>query len=361
MKLLIFIFTILMSCTACNSNKQKTDRDVVPDTDKVPDTKTVDETVDEKADVPDEIPDEEPDEEPDEVPDVPDEEVVVECLDLRYNENVIKTPFPFKDKNGRATFCRPGCDTPTENDPQCVRNIWEWKNWERYQEYLAAQKADPEQTSKRECYPWPCKLPDMKANANLESFNSKCDRWLSVNNYSANMGIVWSHGMSDGVAGMDFAGSGGGRATEYDPEKDEYLNIGQVKGLLDYNEGRYVTLVADSYPGSNPGYRGFVVSILKKDGEYYYELIYDNKDHNAFFPGPPFSGRNWVFIEVREGKDGPKTEFKYASSKDWEWHNMEGIQNYPGRGNIVGNHLTFITNNRDIYYCDESGVCPFEE
>ena len=70
MKLLIFIFTILMSCTACNSNgqnhdskdspdlhdsdkdtetgrvwdacnsgSQKTDNDAVPDTDKAPDTK----------------------------------------------------------------------------------------------------------------------------------------------------------------------------------------------------------------------------------------------------------------------------------------------------------------------------------
>ena len=29
-----------------------------------------------------------------------------ECLDLRYNENTIKTPFPFKDANGKPTFCQ---------------------------------------------------------------------------------------------------------------------------------------------------------------------------------------------------------------------------------------------------------------
>ncbi|MCK5809077.1 hypothetical protein KAH37_08850, partial [bacterium] len=60
--------------------------------------------------------------------DVSDDSDIV-CLDLRISENVIKTPFPFKDKDGKPTFCRPGCDTPTETDPQCVRNIWEWDNW----------------------------------------------------------------------------------------------------------------------------------------------------------------------------------------------------------------------------------------
>ena len=42
----------------------------------------------------------------------------------------------------------------------------------------------------------------------------------------------------------------------------------------------------------------------------------------------------------------------YASSKYWEWHEIGGINNYAGEGNIVGDHLTFITNNRELYYCD---------
>jgi hypothetical protein len=340
----ILILILMIVSVSCNSNKQKTDNDVVPDSDK--DTETIDETTDKTSDVPDET----SDETPDEAPDAPDENPVVECLDLRVQENVIKTPFPFKDKDGRATFCRPGCDTPTENDPQCVRNIWEWDNWEKHQKYLAAQKADPEQTSIRECYPWPCKLPDMKANANLESFNSKCDRWLTVNGYEANMGIYWSHGMSDGVAGMDFAHSG--RIIEYDPEKDEYTSVGQSLPLM-FNENRYVAVIYDQLPyPSNFTNKQFVISVLRKNGEYFYELIYDNNDHNAWLSGPSFPGKNWVLIQVSEGRFGSKTEFKYASSKDWEWHNIEGIMNYTGEGNIAGDHLTFITNNRDIYYCD---------
>ena len=36
----------------------------------------------------------------------------------------IKTvDFPFYDKDGKITFCRE-CDTPTEKDPQCMKNLW---------------------------------------------------------------------------------------------------------------------------------------------------------------------------------------------------------------------------------------------
>ncbi len=340
MKLLIFIFTMLMSCTACNSNGQNHDSHDSPDLDH--DSHDLHDEQD--YDTQD---NDDPDETPDEVPDVPDEEVVVECLDLRDNKNTVKTPFPFKDKNGRSTFCRPGCDTPTENDPQCVRNIWEWDNWEKYQEYLAAQKADPEQTSKRECYPWPCKLPDMKANANLESFNSKCDRWLTVNNYSPSMGVIWSHGMSDGVAGMNMGYSGRSIAVEYDPEKDEYIHLGKARGQFSFSENRYVVYVNDRDPAA-PGAKNFIISIERRDGEYYYELIHDD----MYLLRPSFSGKKWVFIQGKVSESGSNAEVQYAKAGDWEWHNIEGIMNYAGEGNIVGDHLTFITDDRDIYYCD---------
>jgi len=336
----ILIILLLIAFSACNSDKPKNDADIndkdsgVTDVDThVPDPDTV------------EIDTEHPDIDAD-----TDADTAVPCLDLRYNENTIKTNFPFKDKDGKPTFCRPGCDTPTETDPQCVRNIWEWDNWEKYQKYLDAQKNNPAQTTIRECYPWPCKLPDMKADSTLESFNSKCDRWLTVNGFRANIGTIWTHGMSDGIAGMDFASSG--RAIEYDPEKDEYYNIGHNLSM-GFNEGRYVIEVYDQMPQpSNYTNKQFIVSILRQNSEYFYEIIYDNKNHNSWLSRSAFSGRNWVLIQVREGKEGTKTEFKYASSNNWEWHNIEGIQNYTGEGNIVGDHLTFITNNREIYYCD---------
>ena len=336
----ILIILILMALSACNSDKPKNDADI---NDKDSGITDVDTTLPDPDTVG--IDAEQPDIDFD-----TDADTTVPCLDLRYNENTIKTNFPFKDKNGKPTFCRPGCDTPTETDPQCVRNIWEWDNWEKYQKYLEAQKNNPAQTTIRECYPWPCKLPDMKADSTLESFNSKCDRWLTVNGYESNMGTIWTHGMSDGVAGMDFAHSG--RIIEYDPEKDEYFSLGQSLPLM-FNENRYIGIIYDQLPQpSNFTNRQFVISVLRKDGKYFYELIYDNVDHNAWFTNPSFPGNKWAFIQVSEGRYGSKTEFKYASSNDWQWHNIDGIQNYAGEGNIVSDHLTFITNNREIYYCD---------
>ncbi len=342
----ILILILMIFAISCNSNKQKTDEDAVPDADKKTDIEIVDESNDEKSDVPDES----SDETPDEIPDVQDEEIVVECLDLKVQKNVINTPFPFKDKDGRSTFCRPGCDTPTEKDPQCVRNIWEWDNWEKYQKYLAAQKADPEQTSTRECYPWPCVLPDMKGR-NLDTLTSNCDKIVTGHGYSASMGYVWTHGMSDGVAGMLMSRS----AIEYDPEKDEYVKVGQAAALLDYNKRRYVFPVYDR-AHTDENFRSFLVSAVKKGEDYYYELIYDNKVHNAFLSRPSFVGKDWALIQVREGKASNVTEVKYAKAGDWEWHslNIGKVQ----EGNIVDDRLSFIihdgTNDRQIFYCDMS-------
>lgn len=337
----ILIILILIMFAACDSDKPKTDSDSVDkDTDFIdadittPDPDIID-IDNEKPDVDTDI------------------DTVVPCLDLRYNENTIKTAFPFKDKNGKPTFCRLGCDTPTETDPQCVRNIWEWDNWEEYQVYLEAEKKDQNQEWERECYPWPCKLPDMKAY-NGEGMEHKCDRSVSVNNFFANGGAVWSHGMSDGVAGIDLTHTG--RAIEYNLEKDEFLTIGQSRSLS-FSEGRYVIEVFDQMPlQSNYTNKGFVISVLKKEEKYYYELIYDNKDHNAFLSNSSFSGKDWVLIQVRDGKNGTDTQVKYAKAGEWEWHDL-GLAKVE-EGNIVGNHLTFMVPyanpDRQVYYCDLS-------
>ena len=332
---LIFLFI------SCSSSQSSNDSDSIPDVDSdTQDSETADDSDTQEAEIVDDS-EEMPDHDSDS--DAPE---TVECLDLRYNENTIKTPFPFKDASGKITFCRPGCDTPTENDPQCVRNIWEWDNWDEYQVYLKAQEKDPNQQKERECYPWPCKLPDMhpKTKETLDTFVSSCDRLLTVNGFKANDGTVWSHGMSDGVAGMDFGHTG--RTIEYDPEKNEYMTLGQNRALA-FNEGRYIVEVFDRYPGKNPEfYKVFTVSILRTEKGYFYEFIRDNYGNKDEFLRPPFAGKNWALLRLT----GDKTI--YASSKDWEWHELGGINNYAGEGNIVGDHLTFITNNRELYYCD---------
>ncbi|MBO4441556.1 hypothetical protein J5834_05510 [bacterium] len=296
---LFLVFLVLFFLVSCSSSGSANDSDAVSDADR--DTQepptVVDEDADKDADPiddPDKTPDADQDKDQTTLPDTdssPDADQVpvtdadedVACLDLRYNENTIKTPFPFKDANGKPTFCRPGCDTPTENDPQCVRNIWDWENWEEQQAYLKEQEKDPNQTKERSCYPWPCKLPDMhaKTKAELNTFVSSCDRLLTVNDFSASMLTNWSHGMYDGVAGMRFLHSN--MIVEYNPEKDEYTTIGQSR-LLSFNENRYITEVYDSYPGENPNtFKSFTVSVLRTEKGYFYELIRNNHEFKDTF------------------------------------------------------------------------------
>ncbi|HPV21480.1 MAG TPA: hypothetical protein PK102_07580, partial [bacterium] len=100
MKVAILILTLfLISCNSKSQNHDSQDEQDLHDLDNIqPD---IDTTVSD----PDIILDDELIEE------IPDEDENVPCLDLKYNENTLKTNFPFKDKDGKPTFCRPGCDT----------------------------------------------------------------------------------------------------------------------------------------------------------------------------------------------------------------------------------------------------------
>ena len=267
------VFLISFSAVSCSSSHSSNDSDTISDTDSnSDDIETVDDDSDsqdsEIVDDSDVKPDADQDADQDADSDTSEK---VECLDLRYNENTIKTPFPFKDANGKPTFCRPGCDIPTENDPQCVRNIWEWDNWDEYQAYLNAEKEIPGQYSKRECYPWPCKLPDMKSDTD-SGLRSICDRNVTVNRYTASMGTVWTHGLSGGLAVMDLSNSAA-RTLVYDPEKDEYVAVAQSIGGMGFNKNRFIIGVFDSYPLENTNHKSYVISVLKKGDEYFYEFI----------------------------------------------------------------------------------------
>ena len=338
----------LIFLLSCSSSKSGNNADALPDADAdTQDSETTDDDSDSQSseivDDSDETFDADADSDTSEK---------VECLDLRYNENTIKTPFPFKDANGKPTFCRPGCDTPTENDPQCVRNIWEWDNWDKYQVYLKAEKENPGQYPERECYPWPCKLPDMKS-ATDTGLKTICDRDLTVHGFRANIGSVWTHGMSNNVVGTGLTHTG--RIIEYQPNEDSFITVGQDRGLLSFNKNRYIAIVQTTNSVFDADNKSFIVSVLKRDDEYFYEFVYDNENHNAFLSRPSFVGRDWVLIQVCDGHDG-RCDVKYAKADNWEWHslNIGKVQ----EGNIVDDRLSFIINDdiaeRQIYYCDLS-------
>jgi len=269
------------------------------------------------------------------------------CLDLKIQQNVIKSGFPLKDKDGKITFCRPGCDTPTENDPQCVRNIWEWNNWGVYQTYIN----DEEKKTSPECYPWPCVIEGMKS---YRTMKSDCDRFLSVDNYSSTMLTIGDLRVSGGIAGIEMGGYVSGynslRAMAYHIEKDEYEPVGYAGGYTGFNYDRFLFSTANGDWSKKTYTQTYIISAKRNDdGKWKYEAIYDDDQHKAWFSRPPFMGKDWVLIQIKHLQTGEYNVY-YSKVDEWKWVKFAPPKVY--EGNISGNRLTFIIGEREIYVCD---------
>lgn len=342
------LFTV--SCNGCSNGEKTTDLDSIGDRDLEVDNEIEDawNDYDTTSDADKIIAD-------DESSDADSDSVV--CLDLKVQQNVIKSGFPFKDKDGKITFCRPGCDIPTENDPQCVRNIWEWNNWGVYQTYIN----DEEKKTSPECYPWPCVIEGMKA---FRDVASKCDRSLSAGNYSSSMGTIGDLRVSGGIAGIEMSGYVSGynssRAMAYHIEKDEYEPVGYSGAYTQFNYGRFIFVTANGDLSKENHTQMYIISAKRNEnGSWKYEAIYDDEQHMGDLSRPPFVGKNWVLIQVNHRITG-KYEVFYSKVNDlaspngtadkWEWTKFAPSKVY--EGNISGNRLTFIIGDREIYVCD---------
>ncbi|HSA33570.1 MAG TPA: hypothetical protein P5077_07585, partial [bacterium] len=279
---------------------------------------------------------------------ISDADIPVGCPSLKYYANVKAAGFPFKDGNGKITFCRPGCDTPTENDPQCVKNLWTWINWKRYQEYATGVD------TLRECYPWPCELPDMKARRNLH----ECDRNLASQEYIADMGALYDLKLYKNTVGILMTNPHASKAMTYDVTKDAYTSIAHSGHGVGFHYDRFVFYTTyEDYVNSDTGYGNTYIATAKKNGaDYKYEVIYDDAEHMAQFNRPPFVGGKWVLLNVDHAGQG-KIEVLYAKVDEWVWHPLKPGQVY--EGNIVDNRLTFITDQRQIFVCDLDKL-PFD-
>ena len=175
-----FPISILLFFLACNPSHHSTDADaVVPDGD-IP---TVDDAVEIEAD----------------------DFIFVEADELLTDADTVDcpplatAPFPYYKEDGTIHFCRE-CDTPTEKDPQCMRNLWEEQN-----KKLA--KDHPEY----DCYPYPCEMTKLKpmtkaeVDKNYTSFSiHECD--LSLNPlgwyHDGTNGSVKHWNLSGGIIGF---------------------------------------------------------------------------------------------------------------------------------------------------------------
>ncbi len=337
-----FVLSVFLSCNSCSSNSRNHDSQNEQDLHDFDNTQSdIDTTVPD----PDKI---DADADTDNNAESSDSDTdSVECLDLKIQQNVIKSGFPLKDKDGKITFCRPGCDTPTENDPQCVRNIWEWNNWGVYQTYIN----DEEKKTSPECYPWPCVIEGMKA---YRTMKSDCDRFLSVDNYSSSMGTIGDLRVSGGIAGIEMGGYVSGynslRAMAYHIEKDEYEPVGYAGGYTGFNYDRFLFSTANGDWSKKTYTQTYIISAKRNDdGKWKYEAIYDDDQHKAWFSRPPFMGKDWVLIQIKHLQTGEYNVY-YSKIDEWKWTKFAPPKVY--EGNISGNRLTFIIGEREIYVCE---------
>ena len=151
---LFLVFLGLILFVSCSSSKSQNDSDSIPDADSdTHDSETVDDDSDTQGtEIVDDY-DETPDDDSDSDTEKSDTD---ECY-----PSLSQAAFPYYDKDGKITFCRPDCDTPTADDPICIGNLWDEQNEKLCHEY-------PEYA----CCGTPCILESLKPMTQKKSM--KC-------------------------------------------------------------------------------------------------------------------------------------------------------------------------------------------
>jgi hypothetical protein len=353
--LLMFVFS-----AACNGNSQNYDSDNLPDLHDY-DNSDLDSAHNENNDNPDEESDiiEVADESDDfdlvkQDVDIPedkdtqsDESNDTELPDYDYPAgkdgdpdcpSLLNAGFPYKDGDGKITFCRK-CDLPAPaNDPQCVRNLWEMNNRRIMEEY-------PETY----CYPLPCDVTE-KAGVTVATVVGKCDVDATGKIYQGSTGVFKQGDISDGKIGMYATASKeiDGKyivigSLLYDIAKKEYTMVAFADSKQAYRYNRFLF-----YTGNTYDKKGYIASALKVENGWKYEIAYYDPN-NIEFLYPPAIGENFVIINVQKvDGTGPK-EILYASVNDWKWTKLgEGLIYYP---QIEGDSV-FFSYNSSIWACD---------
>ncbi|HQB11152.1 MAG TPA: hypothetical protein PLW37_14920 [bacterium] len=347
MKIATLFFTLFL--ISCNSNSQKTDAEnAMSDKDSVAviDSDTQDEVPDESDDPDAALPDSDSS-----VPDtaVNDDEFIDDC-----DVKLIDAKFPYYDKDSNITFCRPGCDTPTEKDPQCMTNLWREQNHNLCHQY-------PEY----DCCGYPCVLDSLMPLTKEEEEKwgqyaipmHKCDLKLNPENWGndGTHGVVKSWNMSDGKVGFyiytnnlsvkDWSVQT--KHVTYDIATKKFNFILPARGQMQaYYKGSRIALVSDkrSLELNNSN---IFLSYIRDDGSSH--LAY-NKPVN-FLAYEPALNDTWAFVNLQETETA-QYKMMYAKVGEWKWTVLgEGTVRYSELG---GNYLGLYDENKNGYICDLS-------
>jgi len=279
--------------------------------------------------------------------DITDDEFIDDC-----DPKLIDAPFPYYDKDGSITFCRPGCDTPTENYPQCASNLWKEQNNDLCHE-------QPEY----DCCGYPCVLKTLKPVTKEEEDlwgeyaipMHKCDLKISPESWGADGsgGVIKSWNISDGKIGLflhsaelsvekwpiDF------KFVTYDIKTQEYNIIAPARNQEQaYYKGNRIAMISDkrSLELNNSS---IFLAYIGDDGKV--EVVYNKII--AHIPYVPALNDKWVFVNVQEPNQNSK--MMYAEIGKWEWTTLK-----QGEGSIpvISGDNLFVTDEGYSYLCDLS-------
>ncbi|HPY14413.1 MAG TPA: hypothetical protein PLI61_05865 [bacterium] len=339
MKVAILIFTLfLFSCTSCNEgNSQNHDFDQ-DSQDFDHDSQDLQDEQDEKDNETDNT------EKPEETSDIDN----AECLPAH-----IDAGYPYYRNDGSIHFCR-ACDKPTNNDPDCIANLWVDGN-----KKLFAEHPD------KDCLGYPCMMEKLEPLYDGEEdlvnglvFIDKCDMELSAKNpigwqtgmvtfkhynlSEGKVGLVMNHVLTTDLTTPLF------KAVEFDVEKRSYRFVrpGTANDTLTYHKGAFFNTVWDK-------------GVKNKDASPMQYLVYSDSSGKMkvvykpvyFIVYNPKISDKWVFVNIREVEGGP-SEMKYAKIGEWKWRKLgDGIGYHP---QIVGDKLALYVDSFDGYICDLS-------
>ncbi len=343
----IFYLIFLVLFISCSSSHSSNDSDILPDADAdTQDSETIDDDFDSQdADI---IDDKDQSDDSDSDSEKSDS---AEC-----KTPLSEAPFPYYDANGKITFCRPGCDTPTEKDPQCVRNLWDEQNEKLCHEY-------PEYA----CCGTPCVLENLKPWTKerlAEEYPTiaevvpmhKCD--LAINqvnwNNDGTNGFVKSWNMSDGKIGFYFAPNPTlsvkdwavkTKYVTYDIATQKYSLVIPSRGQEQaYYKGKRLGLISDKR-SLDLNNENIFLAYISDDGKV--EIVYDKKVKNISYE--PALNEKWAFVNIEE-TDNQK--MMYAKVGEWEWASLgNGVANHTS---LVDNYLGIYDENKNGYICDLS-------
>jgi hypothetical protein len=200
------------------------------------------------------------------------------------------------------------------------------------------------------CYPLPCDVTE-KAIKNDAPTIGKCDFDAESKIYHNSTGVFKQGDIWEGKIGM-YATAGkevDGKymvsgSLLYEISTGKYTMVGHSTEKQAYKYDRFLFLAGNSFDLKN-----YIVSALKVEDGWKYEVAYTNDINKVQFLYPPAIGEKFVIINVQRVDGTGPQEILYASVNDWKWTKLgEGLIYYPH----VENDIALFNFNKNIWACD---------